>query len=379
MCILLLLCDALNLKAQRQHDFIPQPVSIKYDKGSFNLQSKVIIITKDKSDLEIASLLAKRLTDATGCSLKTQIGTNQKNSIEFKIAEQYQTRIGEEGYLLDINPKNILITANKPDGWFYAIETLMQLLPASVENSNDEVAEKKLSISCIKIEDYPRFKWRGLMVDVSRHFFSKEVIKSYINQMSKYKLNTLHLHLTDNQGWRIEIKGLPELTEVGAWRVPRIGYWKGFKAPQPNEKASYGGYYSYQDIREIVDYGKSKYVTIVPEIDVPGHSLALIASYPNLSCTQTPQNVLAGDPWNASRTNVLCVGNDTVYTVLDQVFTEIAQMFPGEYIHIGGDEVTRSYWEKCAKCQKVIETEQLSNAEELQSYFLKKVAKIVRR
>lgn len=215
------------------------------------------------------------------------------------------------------------------------------------------------------------------MLDVSRHFFSIEVLKSYINQMAKYKFNVLHLHLTDNQGWRIAVDGLPKLTEVGAWRVSRTGYWKGFLPPQPDETADYGGFYSKEQIRDLIIYSSKKFVEIIPEIDVPGHSLAFIASYPLLSCTQTPQKVLAGDPWNSSRTNVLCVGNDSVYVYLDKIFSEIATLFPSQYIHMGGDEVTRGYWEKCDKCKLLIQKEGLEGVEDLQNYFIKRVTKIV--
>ena len=215
------------------------------------------------------------------------------------------------------------------------------------------------------------------MLDVCRHFFPVDVIKRYIDQMAKYKLNTFHFHLTDNQGWRIEIKSLPKLTEVGAWRVPRTGYWKGFKAPQPGEAATYGGYYSHEDIRELVRYAKERSVTIIPEIDVPGHSLAMIAAYPELSCTKTPQQVLAGDPWNPRRTNVLCVSADSTYMALDKVITELAELFPGEYIHIGGDEVTRNYWKECPHCQQLLKKKNLKSEEELQTYFIRKVVNIV--
>lgn len=195
--------------------------------------------------------------------------------------------------------------------------------------------------------------------------------------MAKYKFNVLHLHLTDNQGWRLEIKQLPKLTSVGAWRVPRTGYWSGMPAPEPAEKATYGGYYSQEDIKDLVTYAQQRFVDIVPEIDLPGHSLALVASYPEISCTKTPQQVLAGDTWNAKRTNVVCVGNDSTYTKIDQIITEIAEIFPSKYIHIGGDEVTRNYWSNCTVCQNRIAKEGLKNVDELQSYFVNRVAKMV--
>ena len=196
--------------------------------------------------------------------------------------------------------------------------------------------------------------------------------------MAKYKFNIFHLHLTDNQGWRIEIKSLPNLTKVGAWRVPRTGYWKGFLPPQPGEETTYGGFYTHEDIKELVAFAKERNVTIIPEIDVPGHSLALIASYPELSCTKKPQQVLAGDPWNVSRTNVLCVSNDSVYDVLDKIVTELSMLFPSEYIHIGGDEVNRIYWKKCSSCQSLIKKQKLKDENELQTYFIQRLSNIVK-
>ncbi|MGV3540317.1 MAG: beta-N-acetylhexosaminidase, partial [Rufibacter sp.] len=321
-------------------------------------------------------LLAKRLQTPTGYTLPVQTKPARGAKIKFSLFQTPSARLGKEGYTLNVTSKEILIQANAPNGWFYGIQTLLQLLPASIESKRLQ-SQSSWAIPAVTIEDYPRFAWRGLMVDVSRHFFPKDIIKAYIDQMAKYKLNTFHWHLTDNQGWRVEIKSLPKLTQIGAWRVPRTGYWKGFKAPEPGEAATYGGYYSHEDIKEIIRYAEERFVTIVPEVDVPGHSLALIASYPNLSCTQTPQQVLAGDPWNPKRTNVLCVGNDSTYLALEKIFGELAQLFPGEYLHMGGDEVTRNYWDNCAKCQKRIQDEGLKNAEELQTYFLKRVAKII--
>ncbi|RNI29926.1 beta-N-acetylhexosaminidase [Rufibacter immobilis] len=357
---------------------IPEPVQVAQTKGTFELTAKTVIVLPKghEAHLGVAQLLSQRLQVPTGFALPVKVGARKKNSIQFQLFPQPQPELGSEGYTLEVTPQAILLQANAPAGWFYGIQTLLQLLPPAVE-SKQTVAGVRWEIAGVKIKDYPRLAWRGLMVDVSRHFFPKEVMKAYIDQMAKYKLNTFHWHLTDNQGWRVEIKSLPKLTQVGAWRVPRTGYWKGFQAPQPGEAATDGGFYSQEDIKEIIRYAEERFVTIVPEVDVPGHSLALIASYPNLSCTQTPQQVLAGDPWNPQRTNVLCVGNDSTFTELEKVFSELAQLFPGEYLHMGGDEVTRSYWDKCAKCQQRIKTEGLKNSEELQTYFLKRLARII--
>ncbi len=215
------------------------------------------------------------------------------------------------------------------------------------------------------------------MLDVSRHFFSKEFVKKYIDEMAKYKFNIFHWHLTDDNGWRIEIKGLPELTEIGAWRVPRTGLWHQFEPPQPGEKATYGGYYTQDDIREIVKYAQERFVTIIPEIDVPAHSLALIASYPNLSCTQLKYPVNPGSPFYKKEDNVLCVANDSTWLILDKIFTQIANLFPGKYIHIGGDEAYKGFWEQCPKDQALMKQEGLDSVDELQSFFVKKLEKLI--
>jgi len=226
------------------------------------------------------------------------------------------------------------------------------------------------------ITDYPRFGYRGMMLDVSRHFFSKEFIKKYIDEMAKYKFNVFHWHLTDDQGWRVEIKGLPELTDIGAWRVARTGQWGTFEEPQPDEKATDGGYYTQDDIREIVKYAKQRFIDILPEIDVPAHSLALIASYPNLSCTQ--QKYPVSSQYTPKGTDdVLCVANDSTWLILDKIFSQVAQLFPYEYIHTGGDEANRNFWTKDPKDMALMQKEGITTPAELQSYFEKKLEKLI--
>ncbi|WAC41775.1 beta-N-acetylhexosaminidase [Pedobacter sp. SL55] len=348
---------------------IPQPEKITYGTSFFKINDQTSIsLPRDKADWELVKLFAEQFSEILKKKLITTVKEPSKNTIIFKI----KTDLADEAYLLDIRKDKIEIRAAKPAGWFYGWQTLTQILRLNLQSG------KGPNIQELRIADEPKFAWRGLMLDVSRHFFSKDVLKRYIAQMAKYKLNVLHLHLTDNQGWRVEIKQLPKLTSVGAWRVPRTGYWSNMPAPEPGEAATYGGFYSHEDIKELVNYAKQRFVDIVPEIDLPGHSLAFVASYPEVSCTKTPQQVLAGDPWNAKRTNVVCVGNDSTYTMIDQIITEIAAIFPSKYIHIGGDEVTRNYWSNCNVCQQRIATEGLKNVDELQSYFVNRVAKMVK-
>jgi len=295
--------------------------------------------------------------------------------------------IGKEGYRLSVNPKSILITANQPAGLFYAVQSLILLFPKEIE-SFVLVKDIKWVLPCTDIVDYPRFEWRGLMFDVSRHFFTKDEVKQYIDEMVRYKYNLLHLHLTDDEGWRIEIKSLPNLTAVGAWNVKKVGPFGSFSPPLPDEPRNYGGFYTQDDIKELVQYAKERFVNILPEIDVPGHSLAAVVSYPELSCTpgsdkyrvrsgETIMDWSHGAPPIALIDNTLCPANEKVYDFLDKVLTEVAELFPFEYIHMGGDECPKNYWEKSDAIKALMAKEGLKNMEEVQSYFEKRLEKIV--
>lgn len=361
-----------GLNADSLPAIIPAPAMLKTSSGHFNLRTmgSIVMQKKDSPHADIAKLLAGSLSLIGGKDIPVRYSEGKGKNIIFRLSDT-DSLLNKEWYRLIVAPSKITIEAQQPAGWFYAVQTLLQILPTR------STAREPLLIAAVTIQDSPRFGWRGLMLDVSRHFFSKEVIKNYLDQMAKYKFNVFHWHLTDNQGWRIEIKSMPNLTRTGAWRVPRTGYWRGFQAPKPGEEATDGGFYSQEDVKEIVAYAAARFITVVPEIDVPGHSLAMIASYPELSCTKTPQQVLAGDPWNTSRTNVLCVGNDSTYAALDKVFGEVAGLFPSSYIHIGGDEVTRMFWEKCTVCQDRLKKENLKSSSELQTYFINRLARII--
>lgn len=295
--------------------------------------------------------------------------------------------IGKEGYQLAINTKGIVIKANQAAGLFYGVQTLMQLLPNEIE-SKSKIKNIKWTVPNVKITDYPRFGWRGLMFDVSRHFFAKQDVKQYIDAMVRYKYNLLHLHLADDEGWRIEIKGLPRLTEVGAYSAKRVGYFGTFAPPPANEPRTYGGFYTQEDIKELVQYAKERFVNILPEIDVPGHSLAAVVSYPELSCTPGAENYKVrsgetimdwshGQPPVALIDNTLCPANEKVYEFMDKVITQVAELFPFEYIHLGGDECPKNFWEKSDAVKGLMQKEGLKTMEEVQSYFEKRVEKIV--
>lgn len=356
---------------------IPEPVSIKAGSGHFQLHPSTVILAGDNKITDIAHLLSGMLNAPTGYHLQVmQKNTQQKNAISLVLNKTPNKVTGEEGYSIKVSPDRVVISANKPHGLFNGIQTLMQLLPPEIESATT-VKSGHWEIPSVDITDYPRFGWRGLMLDVSRHFFSKAFVKEYIDEMAKYKFNVFHWHLTDDNGWRIEIKGLPRLTDIGAWRVPRKGRFGQLPSPEPGEKATDGGFYTQDDIREIVAYAKAHFITIVPEVDVPAHSLALIASYPNLSCTQLQYPVNPGSPFYGKEDNVLCVANDSTWLMLDKIFTQIAALFPGEYIHVGGDEAFKGFWKNCPKDQALMKKEGINNLEELQSYFEKKLEKLI--
>lgn len=363
---------AIDATAQIQINVVPKPVTVESTPGNFIFLKDVFVFNKSVNIPidDLSALLILQLRKISGLQPKTtaKLKTQQKQII-LELLQSPDKIIGEEGYTLKVTPQKIAISANQPAGLFYGVQTLLQLIPTEKQNG-------PVKIPCVNIVDYPRFVWRGLMLDVSRHFFTKEFVKSYIDQMAKYKLNVFHWHLTDNQGWRIEIKGLPELTQIGSWRVPRNGKFWTYDFPQPGEKATDGGFYTQEDIKEIVEYARKRSVTIVPEIDVPGHSLAFIASYPDACCTQKQYHVNAGFSHEKDDI-VLCIGNEDNFRKLEIIFAQVAALFPGKYIHIGGDEASKEFWKKCPRCQKRMTDEGLKNEEELQSYFIKRMEKIL--
>lgn len=353
---------------------IPEPVSVTELPGTFSLDAAVNIIspTKDQRLKGTVQWFADQLKSMTG--IRPASNASGKKNILIGLFPEANKSLGEEGYQLIVSTGHISLKANTPAGIFYGMQSLLQMVPL---RDTTQHATTQVNIPCAEITDYPRFGWRGLMLDVSRHFFTKEEVKRYIDEMVKYKYNTFHWHLTDDNGWRIEIKSLPELTKKGAWRVERVGRWGTFAPPQTGEEIPYGGFYTQEDIKEIIRYAEERYVTILPEIDVPGHSLSMIVAFPNLSCTQLQYMVGPGDSLRKKNDNVLCIGNDSIFTVLDKVFTEVAALFPNKYIHIGGDEAYKGFWEKCPKCQQRMQTEHLKDVHELQSWFVKRMEKML--
>ena len=348
---------------------IPQPSKAKLKTGNFTINKHTVIYCKSDDLVSMSKYLGEQLG---GLEVKNGSG----NGINLIIAGEEENNLGMEGYKLNVTRGNIEIIANKPNGVFYGIQTLIQMLPPLVLNSSKQ-SYSLSEIRCTEIEDFPRFKWRGLLLDVSRHFFTIDEVKKLIDQMVMYKFNILQLHLTDDQGWRIEIKKLPGLTDVGAWRVPRTGLWWDRESPGEGEKATYGGFYTQEEIKDLVKYAAERYVNILPEIEAPGHSLAAIASYPYLSSTGLQYKVNPGSKFYTIEDNSLCPGKESTFEYLDLVFSEVAELFPFEYIHIGGDECFKGFWKKCPDCRKRVKDNGPKDMKELQSYFVKRLEKIL--
>ena len=379
--LLVILSIFLFQFSNAQHNIIPVPVKYENQNGSFIFNDAVKLESKNK---EIKNIKSVQLFQGYLSNLGVRSSFEKKakgNIISIEINKKENPALGKEGYTLDVNDKVIVLKANEFAGIFNGLQTLKQLIPA-VNNS-----DQSIEIQSCKIVDYPRFAWRGLMLDVSRHFFTVEEIKAYLDKMSEYKFNVFHWHLTDDQGWRIEIKSYPKLTEIGAWRVERHGtFGEGRTVPKEGEKATYGGFYSQEQIKDIVRYAADRNITIVPEIDFPGHSMAVLAAYPELSVKKEPKYVSPGNKfseWYEGGTFKMLIENtlnpidDNVYTFIDKVFTEVAQLFPGEYIHMGGDEAYHGYWEENSEVKKFMKKHEIKDSHELQSYFVKRVEKII--
>ena len=360
---------------------IPEPFQMTTRAGLFTLP-KSIAINAPSTANAIVDEMANKLRTVTG---KTVYFTKNKPAIDLQIIND--ANLGTEGYTLDINEKGIQIKANGNAGLFFAWQTVQQLLPAAIYGKTLQNTTN-WQVPFVNILDKPRFGWRGMMLDVSRHFFTKGEVLTFIDDMARYKYNRFHWHLTDDQGWRIEIKSLPKLTSVGAWRAERKGKWMNITTPPIDEPKTYGGFYTQEDIKEVVAYAKARFIEVIPEVDVPGHSMAMNTAYPFLSTTPDyPFQVNAGDEfmdWEGINGHVesridnsLDPSNEKVYEYLDKVFTEIAPLFPFEYIHMGGDENAKNNWEKSPNVQAFMKREGLKNITEVQSYFVRRMQKII--
>ncbi|TPE43914.1 glycoside hydrolase family 20 protein [Pontibacter mangrovi] len=364
--LLLALFFPFLVLAQQPVSIIPEPVSIQRNDGYFVIDGHTSIrLENEKKELKpAAEFLAARIKEISGYELPIK----KRRGKSIRLAIESISNLGEEGYELQVTPTGISIKANSKAGIVYGMQSVLQTLPAVRTNA-------ALQVPAMRITDYPRFSWRGMHLDVSRHFFSPEAVKQYIDLMATYKLNKFHWHLVDDPGWRIEIKKYPKLTQVGAWRVDQTDKpWGDRPQAKPGEEPTYGGFYTQEQIKDIVAYAAQRNVTVVPEIEMPGHVASAIAAYPQLSCAGKAQLPLTGGDYTNMSSNY-CPGNEEVFTFLEDVLDEVVALFPSQYIHIGGDEVDKSGWKKCPKCQKRMADEGLENVEELQSYFIQRIEK----
>lgn len=374
---LLLLC--ITLTAHAQLNIVPQPVKTVRNTGAFQLSAQTVLVLMDEGERQSADFLNDYLERYYKFRLRT---VKEASANYLRLATRRFIRPGTEGkYNLQVTPAGISIEGDTYSGTFYGVQTLIQMLPVAPAAS--------MTISAVAIEDQPRFSYRGLHLDVSRHFAPVSFIKRYIDFLALHKLNYFHWHLTDDQGWRIEIKKYPQLINVGAFRNGTIiGRYPG----KGNDNIPYGGYYTQEEVKEVVDYAAKRFITVVPEIEMPGHASAAIAAYPWLSCfpdqkTHIPDNMISDaskaatgklvqETWGVFD-DVFCAGKDSTFGFLQDIMDEVIPLFPGQYVHIGGDECPKTHWKKCPRCQQRMKELGLKDEHELQSYFIQRMEKYI--
>lgn len=366
--ILLFIClaaIAIQARAQTLEEvsIIPQPVKVQRAAGEFSFSEKTKIrIEPGNPELKLlGNMLAEHIVFVTGLRIPiVEKKRDLNNAINLTI-EKVNDTIGDEGYVLNIRPNRVTIKAGDDKGIFYGLQTLYQLLPAKQEAA----AGNKIVVPAIDVVDEPRLSWRGMMLDVGRYFYPVSYIKKFLDYMAMHKLNTFHWHLTEDHGWRLESEEYPELNQISSWR-------KGTQLTPGGriDENLHGGYYTKEQVKDIIKYAAQRYITVVPEIEMPGHSLAALAAFPELSCTGGPFEMPV--KWGI-RKDIFCAGNDQTFVFLENVLSEVAELFPSPIIHIGGDEAPKARWEACSKCQQRIKEEGLENEHELQSYFIKRI------
>lgn len=356
---------------EKDIQIIPKPTQLLITKGVFEFSKSTKFIAVSEFQKEISNVLINKFEKAAGFRPEFSTAIPLNNYVQFKVDETLE----KEAYILDVSTKNITITAKGKAGFIYGLESIRQLLPVVIESKN-VLPNQKWQIPNLVINDKPRFQWRGLMLDLSRHFFDKNYVIETIDRLAMHKMNVLHLHLVDDQGWRIEIKKYPKLTEVGAWRVNQENLaWNARLTVNPDEKGTYGGFLTQEELKEIVKYAAAKNIEIIPEIEMPAHVSSAIASYPELACFDQRIGVPSGGLWPI--TDIYCAGKESTFEFLQNVIDEVITIFPSKYIHIGGDEATKTNWEKCPNCQKRMTDNGLKNTHELQSYFVKRMEKYI--
>lgn len=360
----ILLCTALSVDAQRIN-VIPQPEKVTEQSGEFTLNADTRLSVSDASLMPVAKVLYAKLRQVTAFDNQIVGAKRDANVVEFR----KQKSLPSEAYTLSVTAHKIVISSSTPNGAFYGVQTLYQLLPRDIFGTSK--SSVRWTVPCCTIEDAPRFSYRGMHLDVCSHFFGPEYIKRYLDLMAMHKLNVFHWHLTEDQGWRIEIKKYPLLTEKGSVRSETvIGSWKS----KVYDGKPYGGFYTQEQIKDIVKYAADRYITVIPEIEMPGHSLAAISCYPSLSCGLEKEYKVA-TRWGVFP-QVYCPKDET-FTFLENVLSEVFTLFPSRLIHIGGDECPKSSWKRCPHCQQMIKDLGLKDEFQLQSYFIQRIEKFV--
>ena len=368
--LIALLCTQSIFGQKNEYNIIPEPVSLKPASGQFTFNGQTRLFIDKGLGEKVADalfVLSEKLNTAAGINLQPA-NSPESNAIVCKLNNKLPKK---ESYILDITGNKITIEAREPVGFFYAAQTIRQLLPPGIESKTKQ-DNVKWTVPCCRIEDSPYYQYRGMHLDVCRHFSPKEEVMSYIDQLAFLKINTFHWHLTDDQGWRIEIKKYPLLTEVGGYRNRTlIGHGSTAPSERKWDTTRVGGFYTQEDIKEVVDYAQKRFVTIIPEIEMPGHAVSALAAYPQYSCSGGPLEVEGS--WGVFN-DVYCTREET-FEFLQNILAEVADLFPGKYIHIGGDECPKLRWQRCHACQERMKAEGLKDEHELQSYFVKRIGK----
>jgi len=362
--------NVFAINPPQKPQIVPEPMQLHETNNHFIINADTKLVFKNilLSDPTIDYIM-ENYQHVFGFIPDTSAGQNH-NHIVFEQLMDYDETLGNEGYSMSVNSKEIHIIANNTAGLFYGYQTLIQLAPTNLLTS----PQSEIAIHGLDIIDIPRFEWRGCHLDVCRHFFPVEYIKKHLDIMALYKMNRFHWHLTDDHGWRIQIDKYPRLTEIGAWRVDRSNTdWLHAQPAQPGEKATYGGFFTKDQIRDIVEYAAQRHIEVIPEIEIPGHSSAILVAYPKFACDDYPYTIPVGPYWPPKA--ILCAGNDEVIHFLKDVMSEIVPLFPSQYVHIGGDEALKGNWEQCAKCLKQMKKLDLKNIEQLQGYMIIEIEK----
>ena len=366
---LLLALFSVSTVAHAQN-IIPKPRKAQMNDGAFSINSRTRVVVADSNPLfmEIAEDFANTVKGSTGYALTIeQQPATETGQFVNTIVLSSTDGLGKEAYSLKVTPQNITIAATEPNGLFYGTQTILQLLPSEIYSQTK--TKGKWSVPCCEIEDEPYQEYRGLMIDCCRYFMPKENILKVIDVMAMHKQNIFHWHLTDDQGWRIEIKKYPKLTEVGAYRSETTGY------NGPSDNTPHGGYYTQEDVKEVVEYARRRYITVVPEIELPGHASAAIAAYPELSCNPDKDYKVATG-WGVMK-DVFCP-NAATFQFFEDVFTELFELFPGPYYHIGGDECPRDAWKESKYCNDFMKVMGFDNYDQIQIFFVQRIDKFLR-